>query len=113
MPARRRAAGLAVALVLETLLLLALLTLGVRSISPPDEEKRIVAFDLASDSPESVTPKPSPEPKTQTARKVQDTKSSDTVRQRRLEDAPDPAPKPEPTLPSLVELSRSDLAAAD
>ncbi|GAA4025094.1 hypothetical protein GCM10022280_27460 [Sphingomonas swuensis] len=57
-PARRRVAGLVLALALEALLVLAMLTLGEgKSRLPEGDDRPLATFDLAAPMPEKVTPR--------------------------------------------------------
>lgn len=112
-PRRQRAAGLAAALALETLVVLALLTLGSgRMAEMAKEGEPLKTFDLAAPSPEPVVE----------AVKAPETKVVAEAQPRAV-DAPSipvpPAPSVQPPMPAppqpspLVELSRDELAAAD
>nr|WP_314445778.1 hypothetical protein [uncultured Sphingomonas sp.] len=114
-PRRQRLAGLAAALAVEALVVLALLTLGAdRFAEMAKEGQPLKTFDLAAPSPEPVV-EAVKAPETKVVTKAQP--------QPRAPDAPSvpapPAPSVQPPMPAppqpspLVELSREDLAAAD
>jgi periplasmic protein TonB len=110
-PARRRAAGVLVALVLEGLLVLALLTLGSKADRPRPEEPRAIAFDLAENSPVPPAPETQPEKRTRSAPQTDTTEPPrDQASEVPIEN---PAPRSEVSEAPLVELSRDELAAAD
>ena len=114
-PARRRAAGWAAALVIEALLVLALLTLGRERTSGLPEQPRTVTFELSPDAtPEQPTP-----PKAQ--EKAAPSESEPALSERQPPTPAEPvrvAPpirrmQPTPLPPPLVELPRGSMPSVD
>jgi protein TonB len=117
MPKRQRLAGLAAALLLEALVVLALLTLGSgRMAEMAKEGVPLKTFDLAAPSPEPVVAVTLPEPKTVEPRPVPKPEAAieaaDVPAPASPTPAP-PAPAPAPQPSPLVKLSPAELAAAD
>lgn len=106
---RERAGGLAFALGLNALLLLALLTLSPKMLEPPPDERNPVTFELA----------PGPRAEEKAKADKSERKAKESAPQKRAEariTPPPPVETPPETLPSplpFMELSRDQLAAAD
>ena len=112
-PARRRAAGLAAAIILEVLLVLALLTLGRQRMTDPVEQPRTVTFDISPDAPAEPTKQPAQAKPAATA--TEPSAEPLPVSRPEPQQAPSSAQPSSPPLapPPLVELPRGSMAAAD
>jgi protein TonB len=106
-------AGLAAALALEALVVVALLTLGSgRMADMAKEGEPLKTFDLAAPSPEPVVPVTAPEAKVVEKQPVTQPQPAEVAKVAPPAPAPavaPPAPQPSP----LVQLSPGELAAAD
>ena len=104
---RGRAAAMALAFVIELLVIAALLTLGRGYLEPKKPEQRLATFQVMPEA------KPAPRPNSR-ATKVTKVKhdSGGSAPKSPTQDKPTtPEPKPEP--PILIPLSKDELAAAD
>lgn len=112
-PAGRRALVIFVVLLLESLLLLALLSLGATKIERPSKEPSILALEpntTAEKTPEKSTdvdPSSSPTEREQAEDSPAEQERVPGVRARKPEFQPEARP------PSFITLSREELAAAD
>jgi protein TonB len=111
--ARRRGIGITMALVLEALLILALLTLGSGAMREEPVPAAMVSFDARPDEQENPSPAETEEPEFAKAKPA-------ALQQPMLADAPvppaEPPPaevKPVPKPPALIPLSRDQMARAD
>lgn len=113
-PRQRRALGLVLALCLEALLVLALLTLGSgRSGTPAGNDKPLATFDLAAPAPEPVV-KAAARPEAKPAPKTPEQPQQPLVPPARSQVAEVKVPEPAVKLPSpVVTLPAEQLAAAD
>lgn len=103
-PRTRRAVGLSVAIALEALLVLALLTLGRERTPPPTTDRPISTFDLSPEAPEA--PQPDPAPTSMPQAEVQPPQPSPEPVEPRLP-TPSVAPSPSPAPAPVVELPRT------
>lgn len=115
-PRRQRVAGLAAAVLLEALVVLALLTLGSgRMAEMAKEGVPLKTFDLAAPSPEPVVAVKPPEAKVSAPRPVPQPQASERQQvpapAAPTQPASPPAPAPAPT--PLVQLSPGELASSD
>lgn len=115
-PRSQRLAGLAAAVLLEALVVLALLTLGPKRIAEMGKEGvPLKTFDLAVPAPEPVVPVTPPETEVVVKQAAPQPRPTDRP-EVPAEAAPAqqrPAPAPSPVPSPLVELNSRDLAAAD
>ncbi len=110
---RRRTVGIVLALVLETLLILALLTLGSGVLQEKPVPVAMVSFDARPDAEESPDPADTDEPEFAEAKPA-------ALQPPVLAEAPvppvEPPPvevRPAPRLPAFIPLSRDQMARAD
>ncbi len=111
--AKRRTVGIVLALMLETLLILALLTLGSGALREEPVPVAMVSFDARPDAEESPSPAETEEPEFAEARPA-------ALQQPELAEAPvppaEPPPaevRPAPKPPAFIQLSRDQMARAD
>lgn len=111
---RQRLAGLAAALILEALVVIALLTLGTgRIVDMAKEGVPLKTFDLSVPSPEPEVPVKAPETEPVVKKSVPQPKVAEAPP---LPVPPVPTPQTPPTEPApapLVQLNSKDLASAD
>ncbi|MFM9851297.1 MAG: hypothetical protein ACKVOJ_00620 [Sphingomonadaceae bacterium] len=109
---RRRIAGWAIALLIEVLIIIALLSLGQQSFGPADRDSTLSTFTVGPDAPAK------PEPKRETTKAAPKPEVQQPIQ-------PPPPPRPPTIVPPVkvvtppspnkgfIELSKDDLAAGD
>lgn len=117
-PASRRAIGWAVALAVELLLVLALLTLGRGEAAKPEKEPRLVSFELSSERTDNSPAPPAPEQTSEAAATappvpVPPAPVSPPTRSQPVPKSAQPAPSPVPTPTPIVELPKGAMANLD
>lgn len=104
-PLGRRATGLMLALIIEALLLLAMLTLGHVGPGRKEGGERLSAFNLA--------PPAEKESEEKSDRSEKPLQPQHPAEVRPTEQKPEPKVQPKPPLPSLIPMSVQDMAFAD
>lgn len=101
-PRTRRAVGLSIAIAVEALLVLALLTLGQERSTPPPRDDTITTFDLSPEAPRIAEPNPAARPKEPTqVQSPQSTLEPAPPGEARVSPSLAQAPEPAVTLPDL------------
>lgn len=115
-PASRRAVGWAIAILIELLLVLALLTIGNGQSTKPPEQRRMVSFDLSPEATDNAPAPPAPAEPSKSATTSPPVPVKPAPVQ--AETPPQPAPTPAPPVPSpaptpIIELPRGSMPSLD